>query len=159
MAYVAMKTVQDINLESPKQFLEKVAFGNFGKFSIEVMNGETNMDYAGDYNKLAKSIEYIKADLTVLKPKIVIIPNSIFNHSKVRNLFKKQFPEIQIIPIYQIQQNNINNKDRLQKFKHKDKNELGVLVEWQNHFGGSLKGKTNQNFYSFYSYLDDKLKN
>jgi len=156
MAYIATKTISNIELKSPKDFLEKVAFGNFGKFSIKVEDKQ-NKDYAHDRKKLLESFEYIKSDLNILKPKILILPKTIYGHYEIRSFIKKEYPEIKIIPIYQIQQNNISNKNRLQQYRHKDKNELGILNEWQENFAGKIKGKINENFYSFYTYLDEKL--
>ena len=133
--------------------LENVAFANFGKFSIKG-NGKENIDYANDYCKLENSLEYVKADLEILKPDIIIIPSTIYNHSKIKRIFKNQYPKSKIIPIYQIHHFNINRKDRVKRFEKKDKSLLGVLTEWQKYFGKGLTGITNDNFFSFYTYLD-----
>ena len=136
-----------------------MAVANFGKFSISVENGEKNIDYAKDCNKLLKSIEYVRADLKILKPDILIIPETIIKHNKIRNIIQTEFPDVNIISIYQIHHFNINGKNRLKKYKKKSKSELGILVDWQKKFGKGLKGKTNENFYSFYTFLDEKMKN
>lgn len=158
IGYVVMKLYPDFKFNSPQELLEGVSFANFGKFSISREKGEKNIDYAGDYHKLSKSLEYINSDLKILKPKVLILPETIYNHNRIKKLLKSQFPEIKIIPIYQIHHFNINSKNRLRKFEKKDKSKLGVLVEWQKKFGKSLKGITNENFYSFYTYLDKQIE-
>ena len=154
IGYVAMKIFPDFKFNTPKELLEGVSFANFGKFSIRVKEGEKNTDYANDFSKLEKSLEYIKADLDILKPKFIIMPNTIYRHSKIEKFLKNQFPEIKVIAIYQIHHFNINGKNRLKRFEKKDKNKIGILSDWQKYFGGSLTGKTEENFYSFYTYLD-----
>lgn len=158
IGYVSMKLYPDFKFDTPKELLEGVAFANFGKFSISVEKGEKNIDYAGDYHKLKKSIEYIKSDLEILKPDILIIPETIFKHNRIKKLLSIEFPGIKIIPIYQIHHFNINGENRLKKYKKKDKADLGILVNWQKKFGKGLKGKTNENFYSFYTFLDKQIE-
>jgi len=158
VGYVAMKLSPDFQFKTPRELLEGVAFANFGKFSISDDRNNKNIDYAGNYKKLSDSIEYIKADLVFLKPKVVIIPDTIYKHPRIKAFFQSLFPEIKIIPIYQIHHFNINGKNRLKKYKKKDNNEIGILAEWQKEFGKGLTGKTNENFYSFYTYLDYKIE-
>ena len=159
IGYVTMKTQPNFQFNNPRELLEGVALANFGKFSIDVEIGDKNIDYARDYNKLSKSLSYIKADLNILKPKVLIIPETIYNHHKIRKLLKTEFPEINIIPIYQLHHFNINHKNRLKKFKRKNQKEIGILANWQTNFGAGLTGETSKNFYSFYTYLDEKMKN
>jgi len=158
IGYVSMKLFPDFKFDNPKELLEGVAFANFGKFSISVGKGEKNIDYANDCNKLLKSIEYVKSDLKNLKPTVLIIPETIFKHNRIRKLLSSEFPEIRIIPIYQIHHFNINGKSRLKQYRKKAKSDLGILVDWQGKFGKGLKGKTNENFYSFYTFLDKQLE-
>ena len=158
IGYVAMKLYPDFKFKEPRELLEGVAFANFGKFSIRLENGKKNIDYAGNYNKLSQSIEYVKADLRILKPEILIIPKTIFQHSEIKKLFKDEFPDIKIIPIFQIHHFNINGKNRLGTYDKKDESLLGVLNEWQENFCRGIKGKTKENFYRFYTYLDEQIE-
>jgi hypothetical protein len=158
LGYVSMKLYPDFKFDTPKELLEGVAFANFGKFSISVKKEENNIDYAGDYQKLLESIEYIKTDLNILNPEILIIPESIYSHPRIGKLISTDFPEIKVIPIYQIHHFNINGKNRLKQYKKKAKSDLGILVDWQNKFGKGLKGKTNENFYSYYTFLDKQIE-
>lgn len=159
IGYVSMKLCPSFEFNTPRQLLEGVAFANFGKFSIGVNNKKKNKDYAMSYQKLSESNEYIKADLDILKPEILIIPYKIYEHTNIKLLIQNQCPAIKIIPIYQIHHFTIDHKDRLKKYNKKDKVNLGVLVEWQKRFGKGLQGKTNENFYSFYTYLDKIINN
>ena len=155
IGYVAMKTFPDFKFTDPKELLEGVSFANFGKFSIRVKKGENNEDYAGVISKLERSLEYIKADIDILRPELLIMINTIYKHSIISKLLKNKYPEIKVIPIYQIHHFNINRNDRLKRFEKKDKNKVGILADWQKEFGNGLTGKTNENFFSFYTYLDD----
>jgi len=157
IGYVAMKTFPDFRFSTPYELLEGVSFANFGKFSIEVNEGGTNIDQAGDYCKLEKSLEYIKADLDILKPELLIMPYTIYEHSLIREIFENQYSGIKVITIYQLHHFNINGNDRLKKFEKKDKTKIGILADWQDHFGKGLTGKTNDNFFSFYTYLDKQM--
>lgn len=158
IGYVAMQLCPNYHFNSPRELLEGVSFANFGKFSIEVKEGKNNIDYANDFKKLSMSLEYIKTDLSILNPSILILPKTIYNHKKIKNFLNTFHPEVKIIPIYQIHHFNINRKDRLGKYEKKDKKHLGILSGWHDNFKKGLTGKTSENFYSFYTYLDTILE-
>lgn len=67
----------------PHEYLEQIAVGNFGKFSIDParlgQRERRNLDYATAFDKLATSVEYIVADINAIRPDIVILPRTIFN--------------------------------------------------------------------------------
>ena len=63
------------NME-PAAFMEKIAFGNYGKYSIE---GARNKDYARVKGKLAMSHSYIEQDVSILQPDLIILPRTILN--------------------------------------------------------------------------------
>ena len=103
--YIASKLL-GVKYENPKEFYETIAFGNYGKFSIETQLQETfrkkpsltskekkslkkdktmkkfNKDYAGNGDLLSVSNEFIKADLKILQPDIIIMPKSIYKTNK-----------------------------------------------------------------------------
>ncbi len=62
----------------PKGFLQQIAVSNYGKFSLK---GKKNSDYASKPKLLKASHQYVLADLEVLKPDVVILPRSIYQHS------------------------------------------------------------------------------
>lgn len=85
------------DVEEPRMFYESIAFGNYGKFSIETELQATirknplltseeiartkkcktgrNIDYATEFDCLKKSFAYIQTDIEVLKPHYIIMPN------------------------------------------------------------------------------------
>ena len=140
---------------NPRELLENISFANFCKFTIA---GEKNKDYASDFPKLSFSLDYLKKDLEILKPDVVVMPKTIYDkHSKIQKLINSILPNTLVIPIYQINARNVNLK--INKY-HPQKNPaaIGNLAEWQTHLSNSLTGKTNQNFYAVYSYLEDVIK-
>ena len=45
------------------------------------------------------------------------------------------------------------------KWEIKRKSEIkDIFIEWQENLGNKITGKTNENFYSVYTYLDDVVK-
>lgn len=92
--------------DSPENFLDQVAVANPGKFSV---NAESNIDYAGQRTPWLASKSFIEADLKILDPDIIIIPNTI-----LRTLGKGPVglsltrPGRTIIPNYQITTRTIN---------------------------------------------------
>jgi hypothetical protein len=158
IGYVAMKLCPDFHFRTPRELLEGVAFANFGKFTIENGSKKKNADYANDYVKLSASCDYIQADLEILAPEILIMPKAIYGHKRIKECIGALLPNVKVIPIFQISHYNINRKDRIKKFSKKEGSKLPVLNDWHGEFGGILKGKTRENFYSFYTYLDEVMK-
>ena len=61
--------------DSPYDFIEQISVANPGKFSIAE---KPSADYASDKYNMAFSVDYIREDLTNLKPEIIIIPKTVF---------------------------------------------------------------------------------
>lgn len=157
IGYVSKKLCPSFDFNTPRQLLEGVAFANFGKFSIEVKNRENNIDYAKSSEKLLESNKYIKADLDILKPNILIIPYKIYEHNEIKLLIQNHCPKIKVLPIYQIHHFTIDHKDRVKSYPKMGKDKLGILSEWHTKLFKGSKGDRKENFYSFYSYLDTML--
>lgn len=151
VAYI-VKKIKEKEFENPFELAENIAIANFGKYSINTK--KKNIDYAKDYNKIEKSIEYIKVDLQTLMPNIVIIPESIIKHHAIRKIIKSIIPNSLIIPIMQITPTTINTQ-LAKKYKKKTPNEIGALNEWHKNINGKIKGKIKENYYSVYTYLDE----
>lgn len=149
-AYILSLLEDSSNYSTPKELIEDISIGNFGKFSIDA--GSKNQDYAKDISKLKFSFNYIKADLKTLQPKILIIPKGVYDHSEIQQLIKEIVPECLVIPIYQIN-NRVINTLITKKYPKISTDKIGILNEWQKKSG--IKGKTNNNFYSVYSYIDN----
>lgn len=90
--------------EEPHEFLERIAFGNYCKFSID--SEKRNIDYAGDPKKIAVSRPYIAEDIRILKPRVIVIPKKIYEHEK--QFLHESYKDARIIPILQINSTTIN---------------------------------------------------
>lgn len=134
----------------PKDFIELLTFGNFGKFSIEVAN-DINIDYAHDKDKLSVSWEYIKADIAILDPDFIIIPQRIYNamKSEIENIKGNSI----IVPIYQINSGVINRTIK----RYNECVNITELYPLIADFYDKIKysGKTKENFLAIFSYLDN----
>lgn len=96
----------------PGSFLDEIAVGNPGKFSIDPdkigAGHKRNIDYANDPKKFELMRPSILADIAVLRPEIIILPKSI------RNTLLRLEPPIdfhdihKVIGIYQITAQAIN---------------------------------------------------
>jgi hypothetical protein len=82
------------------QFLGFTSVANVGKFSIRT-GGEANRDYAGDLDYLKDSLDLFKADLNCLKPDILVIPKTIYDHSGVENIVETSIPDALVLPVPQ----------------------------------------------------------
>ncbi|MDD5022111.1 MAG: hypothetical protein PHR82_08315 [Endomicrobiaceae bacterium] len=152
--YILKHLKGNLNYNRPIELLEDISCGNFGKFSIEAH--VKNIDYANKPDKLKYSFEYIEADLKILQPKILIMPYTIYKHRRVQQLITKNANKCKILPIYQITPTTINR--HIKKYPKKQLNEIGVLDKWHQEITGRITGKTKENFYSIYTYLDERIK-
>jgi len=104
---------------------------------------------------LKYSINYVKKDLEILRPKMLIIPKTIYEKAFVQEAIRSIVPECLVIPIYQMNSRNINHSQRIKKYPKKKPSDLEEqFVTWQKYLGGGITGKTNNNFYSVYSYIE-----
>lgn len=160
-AYILKILDNPVKSALPVELLEDIAVGNFGKFS---MTGKKNIDYAGSLSKLRYSIEYVKKDLNILKPEILIIPKTIYNHKEIKQIIDSIVPNCYIIPIYQINPRVVNchiASEKRMGFKLKKTKEIDEIInDWHAKLSkGVFRKKSNENFYSVYSYLDKVIKN
>lgn len=140
--------------DNPKDFLENIAFGNFCKYSIK---SKCNIDYASNPKYLKFSLDYVATDLDILKPDIIIMPSSTYRVEK--SFIQKYFAGSMILPIMQINARNINMRIA-PKFERKEFNDLSLVArQWYERLGrDGIKGKTQTNFLSVYSYLDEIIE-
>lgn len=153
MAYL-IKKVKNKRFSDPYKLIENIAVANFGKFSIK--SEDKNIDYPGDIEKLEKSLRYIKSDIEILKPEIVILPKTIFNHKVIKDMLENELPDTTFIPIMQITPTTINGHMN----KYHKKNIPRWLKDWHEELehSGNIKGKLKDNYYSVYDYLDKVLE-
>ena len=154
-AYILNILGKTLQYSTPHEFIEYIAVDNFCKFSIK---SKANIDYAKDLEKIRYSLEYIKTDLELLKPEIMILPKTIYDHNEVKQLVRRIVPNCLVVPIYQINSRNINIRISKKYPKKKENTIDNLLVSWQKHPEFGLTGKTNENFYSVYTYLEDIIK-
>ena len=151
VAYI-LKVLKGKEFQDPFKMAENIAIANFGKYSINTT--KKNNDYAKNYNKIEKSIEYVKADLQFLMPNIIIIPKSIIEHNQIKVMINNIVPNALIIPIIQITPTTINTQ-LAKKYNKKPVRDIGILNEWHKEINGKIKGKIKDNYYSIYTYLDE----
>lgn len=154
--YILKYLENHFNYYKPIELLEDISCGNFGKFSIET-NGKKNIDYANNIDKLSYSFEYVEADLKILQPKFLIMPYTIYKHIRVQQVIKNNTNDCNKNLIYQITPTTINR--HIKKYPKKQAQEIGVLDKWHQEITGRITGKTKENFYSIYTYLDREVLN
>jgi hypothetical protein len=68
--------------ETPRIFVEEIAFSNWAKFSVKRggngYKGTRNMDYISDPTKTKYSLAFVLAELSVLKPAVVLLPQTVW---------------------------------------------------------------------------------
>ncbi|MEQ9439352.1 MAG: hypothetical protein RIG62_09900 [Cyclobacteriaceae bacterium] len=150
-----LKKMDIIFHSKPIDLAESISLGNFGKFSIGT--NERNIDYASNIKYLKYSLPYIEADLSILKPQVIIMPAKIYEKKAVRSLINEILPSVTVIPIYQINARNINMLFSRQ-YEKKEISEISDFYEWQKRLSNGITGKTNDNFLSVYTYIDKILE-
>lgn len=137
----------------PAEFLEHICCSNYGKFTLHVGDGKTNYDYAGKKRILKLCHAYVKADIDVLKPDIIIMPKSMYEGAgQKKSFFEKYFSEeeFKVIPVYQVNSTVVNCHIG-SKYIKKNINEL---TENEMLWHKNLKRVSQTNFSSVYSYVD-----
>jgi len=161
-AYICRKLNLDMDYETPKRFLECIAFGNFCKFSIHT--DSANEDYPRDAGKLRASFDYIRADLEILRPKYIIIPKTIYEHAEAAELTERHAAGAKVIPIYQINESvvnrTINRPTRVKKPLGELPPELREWYERLDERKGSEKnwqGRNKDNYRAVFAYIDEEV--
>lgn len=171
--YIATKLRRTEN-SSPRDFYESVAFGNFCKYSIETdwqRNIRTKVGATGkkenrDYTqfkvreareKIEVSIPFLKADIEILEPDVIIVPKTLYDICKTS--FDNARGETEIIPIYQINTRVINGIIAT-RYSCYDIDRLPVSIKtWYEQLRKEgMIGKTKENYLSVFTYLDQTLK-
>ena len=159
VAYQILKRIMGEAFETtygnmqPAEFLEHICCSNYGKFTLHVGDGKTNYDYAGKKRILKLCHAYVKADIDVLKPDIIIMPKSMYEGAgQKKSFFEKYFSaeEFKVIPVYQVNSTVVNCHIG-SKYIRKNINEL---TENEMLWHKNLKRVSQTNFSSVYSYVD-----
>lgn len=94
---------------SPAVFLEKISFGNYGKYTIDTKDAGKNYDYADKPEKLCESQKYIKADIEILQPDYIIMVKQMYSGKGKQKAFIDELQCVaKVIPIPQVNAGNIN---------------------------------------------------
>ena len=144
-AMYLVSRLSDCTFDSARDFYEKIAFGNYGKFSLETeyqrnkrtgtgaIGRRTNIDYpTREPNLLHASHPFLRADIEVLRPDYIIMPKSIYLHD--RNFMDSIKGNAKIIGIHQMNARVINthiapNKRIDHNYKQYSVNELDVPIQ------------------------------
>lgn len=164
-AYYLASNLFQVKTVTPQEFYETIAFANYGKFSIETEHqknmrlgvdkggGKANMDYAGNKELLRASHPYIQADLEILKPDCIIIPQAMDRVD--REFIDAHRGQAIIVPIYQMNARVINCHIK-RKFSLAEQKDLAAPVRcWHDHL--DVGEKMKKNYLSVFRYLDQVL--
>ena len=145
------------NLE-PTAFMEKIAFGNYGKYSIE---GARNKDYARVKGKLAMSHSYIEQDVSILQPDLMILPKTILNtdHHFLSSLQGLTPKSLHFCGIMQLNKrtlsSNIPNQCRKLGLQPKEYADLSEsILAWSQ----QIKGTRTKNLRWLFTHLDTAME-
>ena len=174
VAYQILKRIMGEAFETiygnmqPAEFLEHICCSNYGKFTLHVGDGKTNYDYASDKNVLKYCHEYIKADIDVLKPDIIIMPKSMYEGAdQKQELLDPLYPDILVFPVYQINARVVNcvihrnlnkNKDLPPNYKYAEV-DTDLLTKNERLWHENIKKIKQDNFKSIYAYVEDVVSN
>lgn len=92
-------------MNSPRDFIETIAFSNWAKFSIRQ---QTNKDYIADIGKLTCSLPFVIAELCRLRPAVTLIPKAVWSHPILRAALRGAYPYTRFIPIPQFNAQVVN---------------------------------------------------
>lgn len=154
----------------PRDFYETIAFGNYGKYSIETdfqrslrLGAEqggrkANIDYAGKTELLAQSHDFIRADIEVLRPELIILPASVYKADA--EFIDSVRGGAAILPIYQMNARVINQYIA-PNYPAYDVEKLSPAVKlWYSELcEGGMTGKSKENYRSVFTYLDNAMEN
>lgn len=179
--YIALKAnLRSERLNGAREFYETVAFGNYGKYSIETelqkairtspwLSEEEkkklkknlkrkNIDYAADPKYLGASREFIRADIEHLKPDYIILP-AVKDNGFIDELAREK--NITLIKINQINGCVVNNiapnkrNHGCSKYPRRDSGQLPTIVK---ELHSAIKGVSKENYLYIFGHLDERLQ-
>ncbi len=141
---------------NPLNFIETLSVSNVGKFSIAVGAEGNNQDYAGNSAYVEASMPYLRADMEVLQPDVLLLPRKMYKVDAVRTILKGVLPEAKVLPATQFTPTTINVQ--LKKYQHRAEELQAELAgtrldEWTSNIG---EYKTEY-IYRYYAELETLL--
>jgi len=91
--------------ESPRDLLEQIAVTNWGKFVVDSPN---NKDYAGSPDKLCESLPYVKKELAVLRPRMVLLPKVVGEQPPLLKAMCEASPDTRFVRALQFNATVVN---------------------------------------------------
>ena len=164
--YIVNKICGNVSA-NPEEFYETISFGNYGKFTIETefqknirtVNKEegsrSNIDYANDPTKLSASHNYLLADIRVLHPDYIIMPESIYNTD--RDFIDKNKGNAKIIPICQMNMSVVNRHLSNRYERYPVENLPCEVYKWFENLYGGKENKSKTRYLSVFAYLDSVI--
>lgn len=160
--YLATKINTDFNY-LPIEFYETIAFANYGKFSIETelqKNIRLGKEQVGEKANIdpieyrATNRKYIELDIGILKPDIIIMPDSIYNDEK--KFIDMCTDNIIVLGIHMLFPWVINPHIAKKYPKYQVEQLEDSVGNWYNHLSqDKMTGQNKVNYLSVFSYLDD----
>lgn len=168
--YIANQlNIMDLSGVTPRDFCEKIAFGNYGKYSKETphqlckrlniskQDAKQNIDYAGNVSLMEVSHPFIEADIRSLQPDYIVLPETMYRAAK--KFIDSIKGDAVIIPIYQMLAGNVNNyiaPNKRNKNIYKKYCECDLHPAVRKAFGAMTTVTLDKYLYAF-GYLDDVL--
>jgi hypothetical protein len=107
----------------PRSFLETIAVTNWNKFSIKTPH--KNEDIRG-IKKLTASLDFVVTELTMLHPAVVLIPRTVWRHSKLQMVMRMASPQSYFLDVPQFNATVVNCV--LRKYEEKARQ---FRIDWQ----------------------------
>ena len=141
--------------ELPRKFIERICCSNYGKFTI--LTDKVNKDYASNKAMLQYSQPYVKADIDILNPDIIILPKSMYRKGGQEEFLCEVAKEKKKIEIMQINPTNVNCH-----IFNNDKSKAGIydqiqLTEMEEKWKYKLRGFNLEKIMSVYDYIDNDV--
>jgi hypothetical protein len=86
-------------------FIETLAVSNWCKFSVQ---DRWNRDHVGDLTKLTKSLPFVIAELSLLRPKVVLLPKTIWRHTILAEAMRGATWTTEFLPVPQFNATVVN---------------------------------------------------
>jgi hypothetical protein len=123
--------------ELPRDFIETIAFTNWAKFSIKTK--KKNVDYISKQSKLNASLPLVLAELSILRPGVVLIPKAVWSLDFYAAAMQGVTPKTIFLPIPQFNATVVNT--HLKKYasvaeEMRERPPIESLGKWMDNLAG-----------------------
>ena len=134
----------------PRTFLETLAVSNWCKFTIL---SKANVDYVSDVLKLTASLPFVVSELSLLRPRLVMLPKTIWKHRTLAAAMRGASPRTRFLAVTQFNSRVVNihlgKYDRTAR-RLRRRNENTVLADWMQR----VRGFREENAWRYLAMLD-----